>query len=318
MSGTLTLKLILRLAAVGLVLATLFALLARSWCVFDLFCHFRLQYALAALTLGVVAMMLRAWPLAAVLLAIALLHGWTIRALWLAETPARPVYGMPLRLAAANVRRSNPTPAAAVEWLRRADADLVLLVEARTGKWPQALADIGNLYPYRAPDGWRAGAPVILFSRYPILAYRTVTQPLDRRPYLLAKVGLTARQVAVAGVHPPSPSPGDAVDSRRRNLELDHIARTIEDAQRPLLVAGDFNTTPWSPHFRDLMQATDLRLAAAGQGYIATWPRSLWPARIPIDHVLVRGAVAVTDFSRGPAIGSDHFPVVVDLRIADR
>ena len=101
MPGLLTLKSILRLAAVGLVLATLCALLARSWWVFDLFSHSRLQNALAALTLGVVALMLWAWPLAAIPLAIALLQGWMIRALWLAETPDSPALGMPLRLATA-------------------------------------------------------------------------------------------------------------------------------------------------------------------------------------------------------------------------
>lgn len=294
-------------------LVTLFALLARFWWVFDLFSHFRLQYVVAAAVLCLVALAVRAWPAAVVLLLVALVHGWAIKDLWLGGADAGPAEGTALRLASANVLRSNPTPQAVADWVRAADADLVMLVEAQTDDWRRTLAAIGELYPHRAPEGWRDGAPVILFSRYPIVERRTV-QPLPgRRRYLVAEVAVDGHSATVAGVHPASPSPRDASDSRRRNLELDHIARSLQGAGQPVLVAGDFNTTPWSPHFRDLVDAADLRLAAAGHGYIGTWPRSLWPARIPIDHILVKGPVAVAEFTRGPAIGSDHFPIIADL-----
>ncbi len=289
------------------------ALLARLWWVFDLFSHFRLQYVVAAAVLCLVALVVRAWPAAVVLVVVAVVHGWAIRDLWLGGTDAGAAEGTALRLASANVLRSNPTPQAVVDWVRAADADLVMLVEAQTEDWREALAAIGELYPHRAPEGWSDGAPVVLFSRHPIVERRTV-QPLPgRRPYLLAEVAVNGHSATVAGVHPASPSPRDGSDSRRRNLELDYIARSLQGADQPVLVAGDFNTTPWSPHFRDLLDAADLRLAAAGHGHIGTWPRSLWPARIPIDHILVKGPVAVADFTRGPAIGSDHFPIIADL-----
>ena len=80
-----------------------------------------------------------------------------------------------------------------------------------------------------------------------------------------------------------------------------------------MIVAGDFNVTPWSPHFRDLLKAAGLRNAACGPGYLATWPRWFWPARIPIDHVLLKGPWAVTTLRLGPAFGSDHYPIIADL-----
>ena len=118
-------------------------------------------------------------------------------------------------------------------------------------------------------------------------------------------------------VHPASPTVTDPAQSRQRNHSLNHIGRTIDDRSRPVIVAGDFNTTPWSPHFRDLLAASGLRNAAQGQGWIATWPWAFWPARIPIDHVLARGPIAVEDLRRGPSIGSDHYPVIADLRLLD-
>jgi endonuclease/exonuclease/phosphatase (EEP) superfamily protein YafD len=119
----------------------------------------------------------------------------------------------------------------------------------------------------------------------------------------------------VVGLHASSPRPNDPSDARRRDLQLDDLASLLEGADGPLIVAGDFNTTPWSPHFQDLVATAGLRNAANGHGYLATWPTAFWPARIPIDHVLVGGRVAVTHVARGQSIGSDHYPIVADLRL---
>jgi endonuclease/exonuclease/phosphatase (EEP) superfamily protein YafD len=39
------------------------------------------------------------------------------------------------------------------------------------------------------------------------------------------------------------------------------------------------------------------------------------PAGIQIDHALVSPGVQVRNFRRGPRVGSDHLPVVVDLAL---
>ena len=38
-------------------------------------------------------------------------------------------------------------------------------------------------------------------------------------------------------------------------------------------------------------------------------------AQIPIDHVLIKGPLAVTALQRGPKVGSDHYPIIADLRL---
>lgn len=287
-------------------------LAARLWWVFDLFSHFRLQYVVAAAVLGSAALSLGAYRITVVLALVALVHGWAVRDLWLADARSVPG-GEPLRVVSANVLASNPTPEKVLDVVRASGADIVVLVDARDDRWRGVLAAMGELYPHRAPEGWRDGAPVLLFSRAPIVAAR-VERPTGRRPYLVAEVSAGGGVVTVAGVHPPSPT--DPADSRRRNRQLDHIVTTVEDTARPLIVAGDLNTSPWSPHFRDLLTATGLRNAAAGQGWIPTWPTWFWPALIPIDHVLVRGPLGVEDLERGPDVGSDHYPLIADLRLA--
>ncbi|MEO8698449.1 MAG: endonuclease/exonuclease/phosphatase family protein [Kofleriaceae bacterium] len=78
-----------------------------------------------------------------------------------------------------------------------------------------------------------------------------------------------------------------------------------------VVLLGDFNCTPWSRPFRAL-RGNDLRSATAGA-------RS-WPSRLPfapIDHILVRGALAVVRAgawrSGGARTASDHLPVIAEL-----
>jgi endonuclease/exonuclease/phosphatase (EEP) superfamily protein YafD len=285
------------------------------WWVLDLFSHFRLHYAVLAALLCGVALAARTYPTALVLALLALLQGWAVRDLWLGGGAAAAAEGAPLRLVSANVLDSNPTPGRVLDFVRASDADLVVLIDAKSGRWREVLAALGDLYPHRAPDAWQEGAPVILFSRRPIPVETEVRPTAPDRPYVVAKLAAAEATPLVVGVHPASPSPTEPEDSRKRNYQLDHIGATVEGVAGPVIVAGDFNTTPWSPHFRDLLAATGLRDAGIGQGWLPTWPVRLGPAGIPIDHVLIKGQVAVGSLRRGPDVGSDHYPLIADLRV---
>ena len=308
------LNVFLMLAAAGLALITVFALAARLWWAFDLFSHFRLQYVVAALVLGFLALSVRAHGSAAVLAAVAVVHGLAIKDLWLGGTASAALGGVPLRVVSLNVLAQNRTPEKVLQFVRAADADLVLLVDADKRDWRGVLDELRELYPHHAPQAPRA--PALLFSRWPIVSDRLLLAPRSRRPYLVAELAIEGQVIEFVGVHPSSPSPSEPHASSRRNRELDHIAEVVQGTDAPVIVAGDFNTTPWSPHFEDLLAAAGLRNAAAGKGYIPTWPTFFWPVRIPIDHVLLKGPVAATAVRRGPAVGSDHYPIIADLRLA--
>ncbi len=79
----------------------------------------------------------------------------------------------------------------------------------------------------------------------------------------------------------------------------------------PVVVAGDFNAGPWSHGFQDFMAKTGLTRHAT---LAPTWPA--WPIALPqvaLDHILVSGDLAVVRGGTGPAVGSDHLPVVAEV-----
>lgn len=87
-------------------------------------------------------------------------------------------------------------------------------------------------------------------------------------------------------------------------------AIAAEMAGEALIIAGDFNCTPWSPAYKIL--ARGLKSATR---FARTWPS---PAPIvPIDHIFYRGRLGVVSagaWTGGPARkASDHLPVVAEL-----
>ena len=84
-----------------------------------------------------------------------------------------------------------------------------------------------------------------------------------------------------------------------------------------VIVAGDFNTAPWSSPFRKLLRLTNMRNTNAGYGMQSTWnSNSPTFLRMPIDHILCSRKFKVTFRKVGGDVGSDHLPVLATLRKA--
>jgi molybdopterin-biosynthesis enzyme MoeA-like protein len=89
----------------------------------------------------------------------------------------------------------------------------------------------------------------------------------------------------VIGVHLSAPI--DAAARRARNQQLTELAGRAAAVQGPLIVAGDFNTTPYSPYFADWLEAAGVTDSRRGRTISTSWPTMLPWAGIPIDHVAV-------------------------------
>ena len=89
-----------------------------------------------------------------------------------------------------------------LDFVRGSGADLVVLVDARGERWRPVLAAVGELYPYRAPEDWREGGQVLLFSREPVLAAAVVPPGATPRPFLVARLATADRGAAGGGRAP--------------------------------------------------------------------------------------------------------------------
>jgi hypothetical protein len=72
------------------------------------------------------------------------------------------------------------------------------------------------------------------------------------------------------------------------------------------------STAAWSPLFRDLLSKPGCDSAAASA--LADLGLALAAVRSQDRSILVGSAIIVGDHDIGANVGSDHFPVVADLR----
>ncbi len=89
--------------------------------------------------------------------------------------------------------------------------------------------------------------------------------------------------------------------------------------EMPVIVIGDFNTTQYSFAFSDMLKKGGLKNAQIGFGYKPTWSPFLTKHTrhlgIQIDHALHTQEVQINNFKVGNFIGSDHYPIIIDLII---
>ncbi len=131
---------------------------------------------------------------------------------------------------------------------------------------------------------------------------------------MVAEVETAGGAITELGTHPLPP--GSPERLRLRDEQLTALAGFVAGLRKPLILAGDLNVTPWSPRFERLLRETGLTDTARGRGLQGTWPVGLPWMRIPIDHCLISESFRVVDRKVGPAVGSDHFPLLVDLELA--
>jgi endonuclease/exonuclease/phosphatase (EEP) superfamily protein YafD len=271
----------------------------------DLITHF-LEPALAV-TLVAVATLFRRHPRIALGLGCLAILQTLPLIRYLGTNPIQPEARSParLRVLLANVLADNLQYEDLDRLIRRESPDVVGLVEL-TPEWVEGLAAVRAEYPYHvdAPSGVTGLA---LWFREPPEAIDPPARPLpDASPFLRAGFTFAGRPCQLWLVHPRMPF------TRRGRPELPALAELIGREQGSRIVIGDMNTTDGSPLFSDFVHTTGLRDSRLGFGRQPSWPTNL-PYRIPLEHAFVSDDLAVVGRRLGPSIGSDHFPLIIDL-----
>lgn len=212
-----------------------------------------------------------------------------------------------IKLIQFNVWDKNVDPERTVDWIASQRPDIAVLeettpafrrlVEARTG-WSSLCHD----------------CEVMIYSRLP--QRLALLPPMGPKPGPLAHAEFEDARgpFSVIGVHDAWPT-----DEAMQQAQEARLARVIGAFPRDrTIVAGDFNSAPWSFSRR----AWDKAFAIPRRDRaLFSWPagKTVWrhvrpPFPIlPIDHVYAGPGWATVDIHRGPKLGSDHYPVVAIL-----
>lgn len=306
-------------ALVAALLTALAAMAGHLW-IGDMVTFVRPQLALATLLALAVALLFRRWVAG---IALAALLALNVLPLVVGGIPSAPsADGSNLRILSANVLFDNATPARFSDVAKLAP-DIIITQEAKY-EWPEMLAALAD-YPYLVGPEISKWNGNLVLSRYPLRARLVEDMPpsgeeLGGGQAVRVEADLPGRALplVIYAIHAPTPRTFEGWKARNRYLEVLAERIASEPGGTPVILAGDWNTPVWSPAYSSTLSRAGLEASE----------RLLWPSatRIfasvaginigtPIDHIAVSEGIGVADFFAGPGFGSDHLPVVADLKL---
>lgn len=282
----------------------------------DVLANFRAQYVVALAVFGLIIMMSRWRKTGYLVLGVSLVNLIVVLPLYIGAPAEARVEADTIRVMSFNLLSTNEQYSDVIDYITAIDPDLVLLHEA-SRPWEVAMESAGLDYEIIRPR-----SDELIFGTLVLVRGENVTAvshgfaasspravALDYTPFGWEQ------PLAVLGTHPLAPTDQERADLR--DAQLAFAGEWAASRTGAYLVVGDFNATPWSSPFRELMGTADLLNSQIGFGLQPSFPTtSNLLLRVPIDHLLHSEALEVTGRQLGPALGSDHFPLVVDLQTA--
>lgn len=234
------------------------------------------------------------------------------------EKPAPAVAGAaPLKVIQFNLWGRNTDPEGTARWILAQDAD-VLVFEEAFGETDPIIAALRAKYPYATTcaDPWPCSTMIMTRERPLEGGGFEKPDSAAHVPGAWVKLATAAGPITVVGVHYTWPAPAGPQQAQSRRLT---IGISPFDKRR-LLIAGDFNSTPWSFSLR----RQDNRFGVERRSHaIFSWPANYftrWKIQSPlpffaIDHIYAGADFVNFQVVRGPKLGSDHFPLVATFGV---
>ena len=287
------------------------SLAACSWWVLDLVTPFQLQYTVSLLIAALWFAVRKRWfwlGLAAVFFA---LPAARVIPCFRSDGNAGHGGSVSIRVLSFNVLCSNDHCGELLDWVRKADPDVAFFAEVDP-KWEAELEKLRPTLPYHAVIAREDNFGVAVLSKIPLRDTRLITAGDLPTAAIRVEIEVAGKPLVVIGAHPPPPLGPSLTKERDRTLAS--LADEARQNSTALVVMGDFNATPWCGCMRP-MYGAGLRDARRGLEFGPTWRRTNLIIGIPIDHLLLKGGVSAAGCQTGPDLGSDHRPLLAELRL---
>jgi endonuclease/exonuclease/phosphatase (EEP) superfamily protein YafD len=223
-----------------------------------------------------------------------------------------------LKVMSFNINVENTQTAAIVQSIQAVNPDLVVVIEVTPSMMASINAELQSALPYnfRSPGGGLG-----ILSKLPLQSPRDEKFDGSDATNLVTTVAYRDKSIKLIGTHPLVPIKPDRFVKRNQHLQA--IGNYLKKTQETVILLGDFNLTPWSPYYRQLINMTGLQNTRLGFGILPTWIRPATHVKyptwlitlvnIPIDHIFVSKNIKVARTYVGENGNSDHAPIISEL-----
>lgn len=191
-----------------------------------------------------------------------------------------------------------------LRYLEKSDADFLLVSELHD-EGQTEFQRLRAIYPTVIRCEGGHACDTIIFAKAEAMSAQTETG-------LRASAGefdIGGARLRLIAAHVARPNPPG-----QQQRELSALLNVIGADPRDVILAGDFNSTPWSFGLQRFDRASGLDRHTRA---LPTWPAQPWTrfqlpaiaAFLPIDHVYSGSRWRLVSLRRGPRTSSDHYPI---------
>lgn len=245
------------------------------------------------------------------------------------EKEPEPIAGLSMKVMSCNLLVGSGSAERAVAFIREQDPDVIFFQEYTPEADRVLRRAFNDTYPHVVTGAREDAFGQAVYCKVlprevklyppPVAAgaagrsVSSVSEPQIRCMYQLGD-----REIVLQNVHDMPPASLTLLQDQLRYFEW------LEDftgaERRPVIIAGDFNTTLNSTPMRRLLGAGfQSTHEIAGRGRGSTWVDVTWLRNLPgvrIDHMLLSPELTCDYAEVGPSIGSDHRPIVARVGFA--
>ncbi len=310
------------LLALGVTTIAILSSRIRGPLLFEILCHFQMQYFGAMLLVSAIAICLKRSPLILLTLFCTALLSAQIIPWYFPSFQSNTVSNY--RVMSTNLNVANNNAAEIIKLTEQEQPDLAIFIEVNDAMAEQ-LEVLKAFLPYNSNQLTPYQPGAVLYSKNPLTDFEIRKFDTNNAVNLTARVQTQNQQLSIVAIHPLPPLKRSFLDSRNRVFRA--VSDYVQQQTDPVVLIGDFNTTMWSPFYRILADETGLKNTRKGLGTFPTWPANtsyfFTPKlgvftklfQIPIDQCLASPSLDVVGMHTGDDVGSDHLPIVVDFSL---
>jgi len=295
-------------------IVSLLGFFGQSFWLLDVLSHFSYQYFVVLILCFGGAALLGFPKITWLLLPFIAINGYEVFSVYL-PVENEPVTGQTLTIDCMNLLYTNDDYLAVANYIKDNDPDILILQEY-TQEWEENLELDLAQFPYskRIPRTDNFG--MALFSKFEVDTIELISIGKADIPSILTRFKLQEMPVTLVTIHPLPPS--DQFSFESRNQQYDKINEYIDKFGGAFIVVGDLNSSPYSAHFKKLVNEDELRDTRMGVGVLPSWPNYFPLMYIPLDHILISEELTYQDRRTGPNIGSDHMPMHIEIGVSTK
>lgn len=299
---------------IGLVSACVLGYFGTQFFVFEWFAHFKLVYFIAACMLSIMHLIFKQkLPLALALITLPVNAIELIPAY--ADKDKLFFSDHLITVAQINVHYRNHDISGLMALIQEEDPDILSLAEIDPW-WAENLANLIDLYPYQKIIPQDGPFGIAVLSKIEFQRMEPLVPDHTYKTVLWGEFNWGEQQITFVSAHTVAPLTPSSFSNR--NGQYHNMVRVLKEKPRKLIFCGDFNSSRFSPPFKHMVRALNLKNSRNGFGVLPTWPTYTLQPILDLDHCLVSDNIYVKNIYLGNSVGSDHLPLILKLAIPDK